>query len=135
MSALNREEVMSFEPPALLINRFCTDNGVSVEDARARFQETLKFLMLCATNRDHDYSPSAVVDTMWHQFILYTKDYFKFCELLGGYIHHQPSESHKPDRYLKTLEALRREFGSVNASYWEMKAADCESCSFCSNHS
>jgi hypothetical protein len=39
------------------------------------------------------YVPNAELDEVWHNHMLYTRDYFKMCEALigkGAYIHHQP---------------------------------------------
>lgn len=134
MNTLNFNLAMSFEPPELLIRRFCSERNVSDEEARERFQETKKFLVLCASGLNCSYSPSEKVDAMWHQFMLHSKDYFRFCELVGGYVHHQPSEEHQPERYARTLEGLRRIFGNVNQFYWEERAAGCsDNCGVCSN--
>jgi len=135
MRTIRLEDAMSFEPPPLFINRFCLENNMSEDEARLAFQETKKFIILCATEREHDYSPSTIIDVMWHQFILHSRDYFRFCDLIGGYVHHQPSESHKPDRYTKTLKALKGKFGDINPSYWGENAAHCGHCTSCSNHS
>lgn len=36
--------------------------------------------------------PSQVVDELWHQFILYTKNYEQFCRhAFGGFLHHTPA--------------------------------------------
>lgn len=38
--------------------------------------------------------PSQVVDVAWHEFILFTKEYHRFCKrALGRYIHHTPAEA------------------------------------------
>jgi hypothetical protein len=129
------EKAMSFEPPSLFINRFCLENNVTKAEAHLVFQETKKFIILCAIEREHDYSPSNIIDVMWHQFILHSKDYFRFCELIGGYVHHQPSETHKPDQYANTLKAIRAKFGDLNQIYWEENAAHCGHCTSCSNNS
>lgn len=40
--------------------------------------------------------PSQVVDVAWHEFILFTHEYHKFCKkALGRYIHHTPAEAMK----------------------------------------
>jgi hypothetical protein len=124
-------QALVFNPPDLLINRFCNEYNISREEAVETFQETKKFLIICAVNRDGSYSPSQAVDTMWHHFMLYSKDYFSFCELLGGYIHHQPSERREPEKYMNTLEALRSIFGEINQLYWEVSASNCTSCEAC----
>jgi hypothetical protein len=51
--------------------------------------------------------PSQVVDDLWHEFILFTRDYHLFCQLaFGQYLHHTPAVKlgdRKPDN-----EGLRR---------------------------
>jgi hypothetical protein len=38
--------------------------------------------------------PSQVVDVLWHEFILFTKEYDTFCKgAIGHYLHHVPSEA------------------------------------------
>ena len=51
--------------------------------------------------------PSVVADDLWHEFILYTRDYQHFCRhAFGEFLHHTPAavlSNHK-----KTNEGLRR---------------------------
>lgn len=40
--------------------------------------------------------PSQVVDVAWHEFILFTRDYARFCtKALGRFLHHTPAEAMK----------------------------------------
>ena len=40
---------------------------------------------------------SPLVDEVWHQFILFTRHYTKFCqEVFGYYVHHLPATSYTP---------------------------------------
>lgn len=125
------QQALAFNPPDLLIDRFCSTYNVTRKEALARFQETKKFLVICAADRYNAYSPSRAVDLMWHQFMLHSKDYFTFCEMIGGYIHHQPSETHEPKKYMKTLEALKEMFGEIDRHFWEENSSDCTSCESC----
>lgn len=51
--------------------------------------------------------PSQVADDLWHEFILYTRDYDRFCRhAFGGFLHHAPAvilSEHRKDN-----EGLRR---------------------------
>ncbi len=125
------DEVLSFPPPGLLIKRFCSDYGVSETEARERFDETKKFLILAASNITDKYSPSKSVDEMWHSFILHSKDYFSFCQELNCFIHHQPSSQPSPENYLRTRRDLASMFGKLNSRYWSEQDADCSSCDCC----
>ncbi len=56
--------------------------------------------------------PSLVVDDMWHELLLHTRDYAAFCDAaFGRFLHHEPESAMTPDqaatnrsnRLLKTL--------------------------------
>lgn len=51
--------------------------------------------------------PSRVADDLWHEFILYTRDYQQFCgKAFASFLHHTPSVALSENR--KTNEGLRR---------------------------
>lgn len=55
--------------------------------------------------------PSRVVDAMWHEFILHTRAYERFCQkAFGRMLHHTPAEAlaADPDRADKNFQGLRR---------------------------
>ena len=57
-----------------------------------------------------------VTDKLWHAFILFTKDYARFCsEAVGFFIHHVPrtksSVGSPYEDYARTLAAYERVFG------------------------
>jgi len=116
---------MAFEPPALLLERFAHEHNVSALEAREGFEEVKKFLIVCAQQRaGAGLAPSRRVDEMWHSFILFTRDYMRFCDLLGGYIHHIPTRASghgdiMPRKYASTLAALAATFGTINIHWWE----------------
>lgn len=42
--------------------------------------------------------PSQAVDVVWHEFILFTRDYHSFCkQALGRFLHHTPAEAMRGD--------------------------------------
>lgn len=50
------------------------------------------FLAYHKSNRKFVSMPSQVVDDLWHEFILYTKDYDAFCRrAFGNFLHHSPA--------------------------------------------
>jgi hypothetical protein len=50
------------------------------------------FLCHLASGRKYVSMPSQVVDDLWHEFILYTRNYQQFCNrAFGGYMHHTPA--------------------------------------------
>ena len=50
------------------------------------------FLCHLKSGRKFVSMPSRVVDDLWHEFILYTRNYQQFCnKAFGGYMHHTPA--------------------------------------------
>ncbi len=50
------------------------------------------FLVYLKSGFKHISMPSQVVDDLWHEFILYTKNYEQFCKkAFGRYMHHTPA--------------------------------------------
>ncbi len=135
---INKQEILQFAAPELLIKRFCQEHQVSETEARERFEETKKFLLLCATNKQVSYSPSLEVDALWHEFILCTKSYFDFCNMAGMYIHHEPSEKPETEAYKRTLKDMKNFYGKLNSAYWadgKASAGHCgHSCSSCGSN-
>jgi hypothetical protein len=66
------------------------------------------FLAYLMSGRRHVSMPSQVVDDLWHEFILYTRDYQDFCaKAFGRFLHHTPAVRLAPG--LKSSnEGLRR---------------------------
>jgi hypothetical protein len=53
--------------------------------------------------------PSQVVDDLWHEFILYTRDYKQFCaRAFGRFMHHTPAVVLGPESAQTTNDGLRR---------------------------
>ena len=89
---VKRQEVLNFKPPRLLIKKFCQDHQVLESEAVERFEETKKFLYLCAKNKGINYAPSIEIDKMWHEFILNTRLYRQYCSnRFGKYVDHLPT--------------------------------------------
>ena len=62
--------------------------------------------------------PSTVVDDLWHEMLLHTRDYAVFCDAaFGRFLHHEPESTMTPDqgaanrsdRLLLTLRLARRD--------------------------
>ena len=59
------------------------------------------------SGKRHVSMPSQVADDLWHEFILYTRDYDAFCRrAFGGFLHHTPAVVLTEHR--KSNEGLRR---------------------------
>jgi hypothetical protein len=75
-----------------IISRFTDMYKVSDEEAEDIFKETRKFLYICRMPGIFIPDDLLIVDEMWHNFILFTREYQRFCnEHFGAYIHHLPA--------------------------------------------
>lgn len=85
------EEILAYRNEDV-ISRFLDLYDVEEEEALDLFQETLKFLFL--TRKGDAFIPDdlLILDEMWHNFVLFTKEYAIFCQRhFGGYNHHNPA--------------------------------------------
>jgi hypothetical protein len=113
-----------------LTNRIVKDEeGMTPALAERIMDQALGFLRLCA-EKPGTYSPSPLVDTGWHTFILYTRDYAEFCEKVAGrFIHHNPTdeEGKQQDAGVvpRTVVAMKTHGITVDEPLWATTKADC----------
>lgn len=125
-----------------VIDRFLGVYEMEEIEAISIFEETKKWLWLCS-NVDFDLiidDSLLIIDEMWHNFILFTKDYHEFClSNFEDYIHHQPTtrkekENWNKDRiksltdYKKTLkkqyEHIYDQLGEDTLNKWYIEFSD-----------
>ena len=84
-----------------IIDRFLAMYDIKQEEAEKIFNETLKWLWLGNKLEGVFIDDSTlIIDEMWHNFILFTQDYEKFClDNFGRYLHHQPESRKQQDWY------------------------------------
>lgn len=124
----DHDNVRRFKPPDLLIERFGRSHSITEDQAREQFEEIKKFVALCALNPSKSYAPSLELDEMWHEFVLFSPDYFRFCDMLGRYVHHCPTRERMHESYENTLADMPALFGAVSEKWWRpLSAADCSS--------
>lgn len=120
-----------FEP---LIHRMIDKYGWEESVARAVYADTLRFLWLCGMKIGH-FSPITTVDEVWHNFILFTDDYTKFCnEHFGFYIHHRPNrrdEKQDPKATERMRAIVIEHFGEEGSRAIIKDSWDCTPCSDC----
>jgi len=90
---------------------------ISPDAVDEAINEFRKYLSLVALGYKSVAMVSREVDAVWHTFILFTKDYAKFCqEAFGFFLHHQPSipsQPIDPSARRRFVEAYRQEFGEL----------------------
>lgn len=116
MSGPVAKRALAHPPQPFLIEKFLKEcPEYSAEEAREIFEDTKRFLV-AGELLDRSLAPSLPVDTMWHGWILFTKDYHEFGDLLGGYIHHRPipkGDAAQPPLE-PTIAVMEAAYGSVS---------------------
>ncbi|WP_086932375.1 adenosylmethionine decarboxylase [Agarilytica rhodophyticola] len=105
----------------------------SDDDAKAGITETLRFLYI-TTSFSGVQTPSVRVDDIWHELIIFTKDYAWLCDKLAGrFIHHVPSDDQIQERgqYRTTLDIYATLFGDPNPAFWGSHKDVSAACSMC----
>ncbi len=134
--------VMNYTHPGL-VERLQDKLNLPHEDAQLLFDDTKRFLYLCAIS-DSPIAPPEMVDEGWHNFILYTADYTQFCQrFFGRMINHFPktrAEKAASDGGIvrRTKLLLQDVFGSQLSKFWQFKGetrncSDGESCAGSTN--
>jgi hypothetical protein len=71
--------------------RLKNEHGWDEDFINSAINEYAKFIYLHQKYSEGKLVPGKVVDLVWHDHILHTRDYIAFCEkYLGGYLHHDP---------------------------------------------
>lgn len=135
ISAVPLNKVMNyrFEP---LIGRLVDKKGLLRQEAENLYTDMLRFMFLCGTV-GKTLAPSERIDLAWHEFLLFTREYQRFCRsMFGFFVHHNPVESGKRPKPSEgssvikdTLAAGREAFGDLSAN-WEFPGAS----AFCSGY-
>lgn len=113
-----------------VVRRFQARFALPDDQANAVFTETLRWLWYMASTEVTAINPEAhsidapmtVIDEMWHDFILVTRDYTDFCvDMFGRYIHHAPAHPVSALAPTKTIDdakaALAALIGRKRAKY------------------
>jgi hypothetical protein len=104
------EFIRSFAWPAGLLDKLALEHKGFTRKETALVGNGLRqfFLAYLLSGRKYVAMPSQVADDLWHQFILYTRDYQAFCEkAFGGFLHHTPAVVLSPE-HKRNNEGLRR---------------------------
>ena len=86
-------EALAFEAP-YLVEKLLKDHVVtSADEAEQLFREVKRYLVLTASDPTVAWGMYSLrIDQVWHQFILFTRQYIEYCRAnFGKYIQHAPS--------------------------------------------
>jgi uncharacterized protein (TIGR04222 family) len=104
--------------------RLAAENYWTKDFTAKAILEYKKFMYLAGTS-DFMVSPSEIVDTVWHQHLIFTKSYADLCQIIGKTVQHIPS-THNREDFEKFQQAKERTkklyastFGQQPAEIWE----------------
>ncbi len=99
--------------------RYAKDGNVSPQVAEETLLELKRWLTLCALHPEKTYATGGQVDAMWHTFILFTKDYARFCQdIAGAFIHHSPETGRGDiEERIASAEKMREKVRLLEADY------------------
>jgi hypothetical protein len=122
-----RIERHDFEPgqPLNFAARLARDRGWGLAEARAAIDAYRRFCFLAAVSPS-PVTPSEAVDEVWHQHLIYSRDYWDvWCgQVLGKPLHHDPTpggpEAQRCYRlqYAQTLALYEQFFGPPPVALW-----------------
>lgn len=133
---------MSFDMQSVL-ERYKKDYQVQDELIALHRQELMRYLVMCSLSpKENIEMMSKEVDQLWHTFILFTKEYARFCKQVADrFIHHVPNVEkqvnnikEKAETFMRTYTTLFRE--APNSIVWnqlytinaQIECGDCHEC-------
>jgi len=91
------ERIKPYEAPFLEERVLGKDVLESPELYPTAFDEFKKFASISVTSREQVAMISDQVDNVWHEFVLFTRQYANFCNNhLGKFLHHSPNTTSTP---------------------------------------
>lgn len=119
-----------------VIARYQKDYNVSDRVAAEHARELKRYLSLCSIYPDCNFHMfSEEVDNLWHTFIIYTREYARFCkEVAGKYLHHVPLDNKVKNlnnnraEKIKFIEKYTAIFKEKPPSHIWSKGGDCSDC-------
>lgn len=112
LTALRREaHIRNFTLPPRLFEPLRTQHPhLRLKDCQLVAQGLRQFFLAYLKGGQHYVSmPSQVVDDLWHEFILHTRDYQQFCDkAFGQFLHHTPAAVLGQNAARKSDNGLRR---------------------------
>ena len=108
------------------VTRLAYENGWTEFFTKQAIFEYKKFMYL-VSNSSEMLSPSEIVDTVWHQHLIYSESYKNFCTLLGKEIKHIPSTHHAEEKtlfseaFVRTEKLYKENFDASGWKFWKIK--------------
>ena len=109
-----------------VIFRFTKIFNVTEEEALHIFEQTKKWLWLCSKSVTKEIDiflfiddSLLIIDEMWHNFMLFSKDYNSYCfDKFGFFIHHQPTTKRESEKWELNKKAnMKNYFENLKKQY------------------
>lgn len=115
---------------------FAERNELYGKDAKVLEIECKRFLYLAAITPNLIIAPTKPIDEYWHQFVLFTQEYQKFCnQFAGWFVHHNPLAGPDHETFFKrTQHMVQKVFGQFKEVGWWLLPKPATSCN-CTNES
>ena len=109
---------------------FCDRNTKYGVNAKKLEVECKRFLYLATIAMNLDMAPTKPIDEYWHQFILFTEEYERFCDRFAGcFMHHRPFVGTDHEMIFKRTQRLATQiFGSFEEIDWWLMPMPATSC-------
>ena len=104
------EFIRNYNWPPGLLDKLSQKHPQFARKQSALVSQGLRQFFLAYLNGGRKYvaMPSQVADDLWHEFILYTREYDSFCkQAFGRFLHHTPAVALAPE-HKASNEGLRR---------------------------
>ncbi len=88
--------IENYQFPSMLLERVKKKHDYLSDDDLQKVAEAMRdYFYICNLAKGKMVAmPSEIVDVLWHEFILFTRAYEKFCDqALGRFLHHTPTEA------------------------------------------
>ncbi|VUD42237.1 hypothetical protein TDB9533_00651 [Thalassocella blandensis] len=129
MNSVSLEEVLAYNNSDIPA-RFIKIYGVSEEEAQVLFDDVKRWLWLANKVSVDKVNSSVtidqsiiVIDEMWHNFVLFTKEYVGFCQkFFGRYMHHAPfaeSEKKQMEDKFKDMTTSEKKSYLMDQKRWQ----------------
>ena len=120
------ENLNNYNPTFLKEKLIVKENKFNEEEFNILFKELKNFLLIKSMFPTKKvYMINKKIYLLWHEFILYTKEYTNFCNLFfRSYIHHSPNNWSKLNKEGKEtsenfFELYQKVFGEIpNGEVW-----------------
>ena len=127
----------NFEVSWLIEKLSSSEEFLNLSDIKETYDEFLKFVYIQKMSNKPVAMMSKKVDEIWHQFILFTQEYYQFCnEFLGFFLHHKPGTKSSPvskNAEIRFFDLYKEYFGEVH-KVW-LSSSTCDGAGTCADQS